>query len=230
MTAEPIRVLVVEDDPIASAAHAAYVRRVPGFIVVGTAATGADALRQLAHGPAADLVLLDLNLPDMSGMEVCRAIRAAGRRTDVIAVTSARDLAMVRAAVNQGVLQYLLKPFVFATLRERLERYAGYRTELAGAGQTVAGQQQVDRLLSGPRTPAENRLPKGLSPQSLEAMITLLRTAPQPRSASEAAQEVGMSRVSARRYLEYLCDVGMAGRSSRYGGTGRPEIEYTWRS
>jgi response regulator of citrate/malate metabolism len=229
MTADPIRVLVVEDDPITLAAHAAYVHRVPGFVVTGSAATGTEALRLLAHGGRTDLVLLDLNLPDIPGMEVCRAIRAAGRRTDVIAVTSARDLASVRIAVSQGVLQYLLKPFVFAMLRERLEKYAEYRTELATAGATVAGQQQVDRLLSGARSGAENRLPKGLSPQSIEAMITGLQAATDPLSASEAAERVGMSRVSARRYLEYLCDTGMAGRTSRYGTPGRPEIQYTWR-
>ena len=221
-----IRVLVVDDDPIAITAHAAYVRRVPGFEVAGTAATGGEALRRLAHG-GIDLVLLDLNLPDIPGMEVCRAIRAAGRRIDVIAVTSARDLASVRIAVSQGVLQYVLKPFVFATLRERLEKYASYRTELAQAGLTVAGQHQVDRLLAGVRTGAENRLPKGLSPQSLETMITRLKASPDPLSANEAAERVGMSRVSARRYLEYLCEVGMAARSSRYGSAGRPEIEYS---
>jgi response regulator of citrate/malate metabolism len=224
-----IRVLVVDDDPIALTAHAAYVRRVPGFEVAGTAATGSEALRRLAHGGSIDLVLLDLNLPDIPGMEVCRAIRAAGRRTDVIAVTSARDLASVRIAVSQGVLQYVLKPFVFATLRERLEKYAGYRAELAEAGPTVAGQQQVDRLLTGARSGAEARLPKGLSPQSLESMITRLRAAGDPLSASEAAEQLGMSRVSARRYLEYLCDTGLAARTSRYGTPGRPEIQYTWR-
>jgi response regulator of citrate/malate metabolism len=227
MTGAEIRVLVVEDDPIASAAHTAYVGRVPGFAVVGAVATGTDALRHLAHC-GTDLVLLDLNLPDLPGLEVCRAIRAADRRVDVIAVTSARDLATVRSAVNQGVLQYLLKPFVFSTLRERLERYACYREELNLTGGTVAGQQQVDRLLAGLRTPREGRLPKGMSPESLEAMIARLRSAG-ALSASEAAEPLGMSRVSARRYLEYLCDVGLATRTSRYGSPGRPEIEYAWR-
>jgi response regulator of citrate/malate metabolism len=227
----PIRVLVVEDDPIAAQAHAAYVARVPGFTVVATVMTGTDALRHLSH-PGTDLVLLDLNLPDMHGMDVCRALRASGRRTDVIAVTSARDLAMVRTAVNQGVVQYLLKPFVFATLRERLERYAAYRQELNRDAGTVAGQHEVDRLLGGPgglRTPAEDRLPKGMSRGSLESTMARLRTAATPQSAAELAGHVGMSRVSARRYLEYLCDVGLATRTSRYGGTGRPEIEYSWR-
>jgi response regulator of citrate/malate metabolism len=231
MSPEPIRVLVVEDDPITARAHAAYVTRVPGFTVVATVMTGTDALRHLSH-PGTDLVLLDLNLPDMHGMDVCRAIRAAGRRTDVIAVTSARDLAMVRTAVSQGVVQYLLKPFVFATLRERLERYAAYRQELHRDAGTVAGQHEVDRLLGGPgglRTPAEDRLPKGMSRDSLETTIARLQAAPAALSAAEAAGQVGMSRVSARRYLEYLCDVGLATRTSRYGGTGRPEIEYSWR-
>ena len=231
MSRESIRVLVVEDDPITAQAHAAYVARVPGFTVVATVMTGTDALRHLSH-PGTDLVLLDLNLPDMHGMEVCRAIRAAGRRTDVIAVTSARDLAMVRTAVSQGVLQYLLKPFVFATLRERLERYAAYRLELNRDAGTVAGQHEVDRLLGGPgglRAPVEDRLPKGMSRDSLETTIARLRAATTAISAAEAAGQAGMSRVSARRYLEYLCDVGLASRTSRYGGTGRPEIEYTWR-
>jgi response regulator of citrate/malate metabolism len=228
MNRGPIRVLVVEDDPITAQAHAAYVARVPGFTVVATVMTGTDALRHLSH-PGTDLVLLDLNLPDMHGMEVCRAIRAAGRRTDVIAVTSARDLAMVRTAVSQGVLQYLLKPFVFATLRERLERYAAYRLELNRDAATVAGQHEVDRLLGGLRAPAEDRLPKGMSRDSLETTIARLRAATTAISAAEAAVQAGMSRVSARRYLEYLCDVGLATRTSRYGGTGRPEIEYTWR-
>lgn len=230
MTADPIRVLVVEDDPITARAHAAYVTRVPGFTVVATAMTGTDALRHLSHR-GTDLVLLDLNLPDMSGTDVCRAIRAAGRPTDVIAVTSVRDLATVRSAVGAGVLQYLLKPFVFATLRDRLERYAVFRQELRGAG-TVAGQHEVDRLLGGPggRSPAEDRLPKGMSRESLEAVISALRTAPAPLSAAEAGAGVGMSRVSARRYLEHLCDTGLATRTSRYGHAGRPEIEYTWKS
>ncbi len=231
MSAAAIRVLVVEDDPITAQAHAAYVARVPGFVVVAIAMTGTDALRQLSR-PGTDLVLLDLNLPDMHGMEVCRAIRAAGRRTDVIAVTSARDLAMVRTAVNHGVVQYLLKPFVFATLRERLERYAAYRQDLNRDTGTVTDQHEVDRLLGGPgglRTPAEDRLPKGMSRDSLESTITRLRAAVTPQSAAELAGQVGMSRVSARRYLEYLCGVGLATRTSRYGGTGRPEIEYSWR-
>ncbi len=228
MTAPPIRVLVVEDEPIAAAAHAAYVRRVPGFEVVGIAATGAEALHHLTQGQV-DLTLLDLNLPDMPGLEVCRAGRAGGRLVDVIAVTSARDLAMVRRAVNQGVLQYLLKPFVFATLRDRLQQYQKYRDELLRSGALATGQQQVDQLFTGARSVTGTHLPKGMSSLSLEALITELRATPDALSATEAGERIGLSRVSARRYLEYLCEVGMATRASRYAGSGRPEIEYALR-
>ena len=118
MTDAAIRVLVVEDDPVAADAHALYVDRVPGFTAVGKARTAAEA-RRLLHRTPVDLILLDLYLPDGHGLELARSLRAAGHRTDVIAVTSARDLAVVREGVSLGVVQYVLKPFAFATLRDR---------------------------------------------------------------------------------------------------------------
>lgn len=121
-----IRVLVVEDEPLIAEAHKAYVERLPGFTVAGVVHTAQDAMAALRGAPV-DLVLLDLNLPDRHGLDVCRALRAAGSGTDVLAVTSARDLAMVRAAVALGVTHYLLKPFTFAAFRDKLERYAQYR-------------------------------------------------------------------------------------------------------
>ncbi|GFJ88100.1 response regulator [Phytohabitans rumicis] len=96
-----IRVLVVEDEPLIAEAHRAYTERVTGFSVVGVAHTARDAMAVL-RGEPVDLVLLDLNLPDKHGLDVCRALRAAGSGTDVLAVTSARDIAMVRAAVALG--------------------------------------------------------------------------------------------------------------------------------
>ncbi|MDT5024844.1 MAG: hypothetical protein QOE61_1270, partial [Micromonosporaceae bacterium] len=163
-----IRVLVVEDEPIAADAHAVYVNRVAGFAVAGQVGTAAEALRQLEKGDV-DLVLLDMNLPDRHGLDVVRAMRAAGHHADVIAVTSARDLAVVRAAVSQGIVQYLLKPFVFATLRDKLERYQEYRSQLSGSG-PLAGQHEVDRLLATLRSPDPGNLPKGMSEESLDAV------------------------------------------------------------
>ena len=118
-----INALIVEDDPVLAQAHRQFATRVPGFTVVGVAHLGAEALRMVATR-AVDVLLLDVNLPDVNGIELCRALRARGNQVDVIAVTSARDLATVRAAVSLGVVQYLVKPFSFATFQEKLQAYA----------------------------------------------------------------------------------------------------------
>ena len=221
-----IRTLVVEDDPVAAAAHVAYVERVRGFDVAASAASGADALRALATTPV-DLVLLDVHLPDTNGLEVLRRMRAAGHTTDVIMVTRARDLAVVQAAVAFGATQYLVKPFTFSAVRRKLEGYLEYRERL-GAGPVVA-QDDVDDLFGRLRAPAEaGGLPKGVNRESLDAVRAALEAA-EGCTAAEVADVIGASRVTARRYLEYLVETGLAERTARYGPTGRPQTEYRWR-
>ncbi|MER5279759.1 response regulator [Streptomyces sp. NPDC002809] len=218
-----IRVLVVEDDPVAADAHQLYVDRVPGFSVAAVAHTRAEAVRALDRVPV-DLLLLDLYLPDGHGLQLLRALRAAGHAADVIAVTSARDLAVVREGVSLGVVQYVLKPFTFATLRDRLVRYAEFRSTAGEA----SGQDEVDRALATLRTPQPARLPKGLSSPTLEAVTRVLRAAPDGVTAAAAGLELGISRITARRYLEHLVTAGRAVRSPQYGQIGRPELHYRW--
>ncbi|MBQ0884891.1 response regulator [Streptomyces sp. RM72] len=221
--AQPIRVLVVEDDPVAADAHVMYVGRVPGFTAVGKAHTGAEARRMLDRTPV-DLLLLDLHLPDVHGLQLARSLRAAGHHTDVIAVTSARDLTMVREGVSLGVVQYVLKPFTFPTLRDRLVRYAEFRSTAGEA----SGQDEVDRALATLRAPGPAALPKGLSGPTLERVTGALRGATEGLTAAGVAEAVGISRITARRYLEHLVDAGRAGRSPQYGQVGRPELVYRW--
>ena len=224
-----LQVLVVEDEPVAAQAHTAYVARVEGFEVVRTVGTGAAALQALRSTPV-DVVLLDMNLPDGHGLDVIRRMRAAGHSADVIAVTSARDLEVVRGAVSLGVVQYLLKPFVFATLRDRLEAYLGYRRQLPSSAR-VDTQAEVDEVLAGARPSPRTSVPKGMGEELLSRVTRAVRDAGPGRglSASELGEAVGVSRVTARRYAEYLCDSRLVLRSSRYAGQGRPEVEYRWR-
>jgi len=196
---------------------------VPGFAVAGVAHTVAEARRAL--GPEVDLLLLDQYLPDGAGLDLCRTLRASGRLVDVIMVTSARDLAVVRAAVSSGVVQYLLKPFTFATLRDKLERYASFRRGVEGTG--AADQTDVDRLLATLRG-TDSALPKGMSGPTLDTVVAALRQSADGLSAGAAGDLLGLSRVTARRYLEYLADNGLADRQPRYGQVGRPELCYQW--
>ena len=224
--AHDLRVLIVEDEPIAAEAHTAYVGRVDGFVPVATVGTSQAALKAL-QDKQIDVVLLDMNLPDRHGLDVVRAMRAAGHRADVIAVTSARDLDVVRAAVSLGVVQYVLKPFVFATLRERLLAYRAYRDH-HGHGQEVSTQAEVDEVFAGARSGGETHLPKGMGEELLTRVSRTLRDADGGRSASELGEALGVSRVTARRYAEYLCETKVVVRRSRYAGAGRPEVEYLW--
>lgn len=221
-----IRALIVEDDPVLAEAHSAFTLRVPGFTVAGVAHLGTEALRMLATQPA-DLLLLDVNLPDMSGIELCRTLRARGNEVDVIAVTSARDLATVRAAVSLGVVQYLLKPFSFACFRDKLTAYAEYRRHSAQAPEVLA-QDDVDRAFAALReTGGGQHLPKGLTEATLTAVVALLRCREQV-TAAETAVAVGMSVQTSRRYLGYLVAQRLSSTAPTYGGPGRPEQVYRW--
>ncbi|MBF9068663.1 response regulator [Streptacidiphilus fuscans] len=226
-----IDVLVVEDDPVAAGAHARYVERAPGFRCAGVAHSVAEALRFLERGRGTDapvtLMLLDLYLPDGHGLELVRGIRAAGHGADIIAVTSARDLATVRRAVSIGVVQYLLKPFAAATLQDRLARYARYRASLERGGEAL-GQDEVDQAFAELRSPRGTTLPKGLTTPTLEAVASVIRAADAGLSAAAVGTAAGVSRITARRYLEHLVETGRARREPQYGQVGRPELVYRW--
>ena len=188
-------------------------------MVVATVGTSQAALKAL-QDKEIDVVLLDMNLPDRHGLDVVRAMRAAGHRADVIAVTSARDLDVVRAAVSLGIVQYVLKPFVFATLRERLLAYRAYRDQLTAA----AGGRHPGRGRRGLRRGAQWRrvaLPKGMGEELLARVSAAAARVPTAgcRRASSARRS-GVSRVTARRYAEYLCETRVAVRRSRYAGAG----------
>jgi response regulator of citrate/malate metabolism len=225
-----IRTLVVEDDPLAAEAHASYLKRLDGFEVVGIAGTASGALSAIRASTAEspiDLVLLDMNLPDGHGVELARRLRAAGIAVDIIAITAVRDIDVVHTAMSVGIVQYLIKPFAFATFAAKLETYRDYRRRLQGASST-ATQTDVDRMLAALRSPTDVPLPKGLSAPTLQSVIEHLRGADRALSAAELSEPLRLSRVTARRYLEHLADTGQISRAPRYGTPGRPELEYRW--
>jgi response regulator of citrate/malate metabolism len=220
-----ITVLIVDDDFMVARIHRGFVDRVDGFEVVGTANTGSQALAAIA-ALQPDLVLLDLYLPDIFGLDLIAQLRAVKPDCDILVITAAREAEAVRGAVRQGVVNYLLKPFGFEDLRSRLEEYARRR---ASVPDTVTSQADVDRVLARIRPGAASRLPKGLSQETADLVAAAVRGADTNLSAAECAEKVGISRVSARRYLEYFCTSGLVDVALRYGTTGRPERRYHWR-
>ncbi|MEU2525180.1 MULTISPECIES: response regulator [Streptomyces] len=226
------KVLVVDDDFMVAKLHSRYVSAVDGFTVVGVAHTGAEALRA-ARRLRPDLVLLDIFLPDMDGIQVLRELRAAeeregdGRSADALFITAARDAGVVRAALRAGAQHYLIKPFHRSALQQQLQHVASLRNRLDALDEArrEARQEDVDRIF-GTRPPGSRELPKGLAARTAELVERVLRDHPAGLSASECAAAGALSRVSARRYLEYFAETGRAEVSLRYGGTGRPERRY----
>jgi response regulator of citrate/malate metabolism len=173
-------------------------------------------------------VLLDLGLPDASGIALASGLSGLRPAPDIIAITSERDLEMVRAAVSHGALSYLLKPFTFAAFRDRLERYRRYRRALP-AGTDAASQAEVDRALAEMRFGTEKSVtPKGIAPATTDEIARAVRDSASGLTADQVARQVGVSRVTAWRYLERLADDGIVGRRIDYGKAGRPKTRYQW--
>ncbi|MGW2560258.1 response regulator [Streptomyces sp. NPDC001514] len=220
--------LVVDDDFMVAKLHSRYVSATAGFAVAGVAHSGAEALRA-ADRLRPDLVLLDIYLPDMDGISVLRELRAAEERdgdrqpADVLFITAARDAGTVRSALRAGALHYLIKPFNQAALQEQLRHVASLRARLDDLDE--ARQEDVDQLF-GTRPPGSRELPKGLAPHTADLVDRILRAHPEGLSATQCAEAGSLSRVSARRYLEYFAETGRAEVTLRYGGTGRPERRY----
>jgi response regulator of citrate/malate metabolism len=219
-----IRTLVVDDDFRVASIHAAYVEKIPGFSVVGEVHSAKSLVNSL--GPLRpDLILLDLYLPDQHGLEVLKRLRqprSGAENVDVIVITAASDAASVRSAMQYGAIGYLLKPFGFPALQEKLVAYQAMRRQLSSLQR--ADQTSVDRvysLMSGAPRPA----PKS---HTLEAVEELLANDRTWLSASEVAAKLGTSRVTAQRYLTKLEASGRVAMSLRYGSAGRPEHRYRY--
>jgi response regulator of citrate/malate metabolism len=228
-----ISVLIVEDEPLIAEAHRTYLGRLADFSVAGVAHTARDAMRAASEAAASDapidLVLLDIGLPDANGIALASAMSGLRPAPDIIAITSERDLEMVRAAVGHGALAYLLKPFTFAAFRDRMERYRRYREALP-AGTDAASQAEVDRALAEMRAGTDRAAaPKGAAPGTNDEIARAVRDSADGITADEVAKQVGVSRVTAWRYLERLADEGTVTRQTDYGKAGRPKTRYQWR-
>lgn len=224
-----LRTLIVDDDFAVVAMHRRFVDGLEGFETTATAATGEEVV-PIVQEQDIDLVLLDVHLPDISGLEVLARLRAAGfHATGVIMITAASEQETVKRALGQGVADYLVKPFSKDQLYDRLRRFRSTLAAQSTAGEETLSQAEVDTLLGrAAETPEPSSLPKGLSGPTFQLVSKTLRESGADMAASEVSAICGISRVSSRRYLEYLVSCGLAELRPRYGSTGRPEHRYHW--
>ncbi|HYF94833.1 MAG TPA: response regulator [Symbiobacteriaceae bacterium] len=237
------RVVIIEDDPMVTEVNRTYVEASGPFRVIGTARNGEDGVRITAE-LVPDLVILDVYMPDLDGVQVLKELRRRELPVDVIMVTAAQDAETVQDVLRAGAVDYIIKPFKFERIKSTLQAYARMHGDLAGS-QKVS-QEQLDRLAPGlgaaapgpvpeaqpapaPAPAGAEALPKGLTDWTLRQVMLHLVHQERPLSASEVADGIGLARVTVRRYLDYLVHRGQLRVEQHYVGVGRPVYRYTTR-
>lgn len=219
-----IKTLVVDDDFRVAGIHAARVARVDGFECVGQVTSAASA-REAITRLSPDLLLLDVHLPDEDGLSLLRSLQAAGTQVDCIIVTAAQDLATVKSAMSSGAVYYLVKPFTFDRLRTQLEAYRKWRQELDSV--STANQATVDSLYNARSAGVRASAPGPRLQPTMQKALDAVRAAGAPIGAAEIADQLGVSRPTAQRYLSALERKGLLLLDLTYGATGRPLNSYS---
>jgi two-component system response regulator DctR len=215
------RVLIVEDSPEVASLHRRLVDAIPEFRTVAVAADGVAAFRAV-EAARPDVAIVDLTMPGGDGLTFLRRVRAELLALEVIVVTASRDATTVRETLHLGVVDYLVKPFAPERLRHSL---AAFARRARGLRRGQLAQAEVDLVQASGAT-GLHRLPKGLKRATLAAVRGALEASDASLSADEVGQRVGLARVTARRYLEYLEVVGAARIERECNGPGRPRNRY----
>lgn len=228
---EPIRVLIIEDDPAIAQVNKQFVEKVAGYEVVGIA-TRHEEVRVLWPLLRPHLILLDIYFPDTNGLQMLKEIRSQDSSVDVIMITAAKEVDALREALSGGVFDYIVKPILFPRFQETLLRYRKMRGQLEKLkGKEGFTQDDIDALLMG----GGNRgyggerwnLPKGIDALTLDKVLAGFSGAEdRGYTADEIGRRCGISRTTARRYLEYLVSLGEVKAALEYGTVGRPERLY----
>lgn len=213
------QVVIVEDDPMVSLLNKTFTEKDPRFEVIQTFPEGRSALEWLSCHPA-DLLILDVYMPLLTGMELLHELRAREVELDVIMVTAANDAKTVDALFKLGVVDYLVKPFTWERFQQALDTFCRHRQAVAGE---AVSQDALDQLFSPSGSSPERPVHKGLQESTLERIRACLRTAPPQGLPSEAlSRQTGLSVVTVRRYMNYLVERGEAVSRVNYDTGGRP--------
>lgn len=219
-----IDVFIVEDDPMVLEVNKSFLEQLSLFTCIGNANTGESALTYMSNNKV-DLVLLDIYLPDMSGVDLLYEIRKANIQTDVIAITAARDAKTVHQLFRLGTIDYLVKPFRFERFKAALENYEKMWDNLQNGN--ALSQADIDAWNEQYRASHQQSLPKGLSDTTLKQIFLALSKQTSPITSGDLAKSLGLARVTVRRYLEYLESEGQIKVELEYGSIGRPTHYYS---
>lgn len=228
---EAIKILLVEDDPMVREVNRQFIERMEGFEIVGTAANGIIGFQKIKELKP-DVVLMDIFMPEQDGLETLRQIRGEMINVDVISVTAANDMPTIQNILHLGVYDYIMKPFTFERMQQTLENYRQYKKKTESTEDIT--QQELDALIRKGKVEEkveilpklELELPKGFNRSTLDKVLTYLKQCQDGASADEVAASIGVARVTARRYLDFMEKRQLIKVDVQYGSVGRPVNQY----
>ncbi len=221
-----LTVVVAEDDQKIADIQCRFIEKIAGFEVVGVGNTIAES-EEIIDVFQPDLVLLDVYFPDGNGIDLLWKIRRQYKNTDVICITSAKEVETLQNAVRGGVFDYILKPMTFGRLQSTMSSYLAHRSKLSDI--TELDQSNVDNIIrpAGDTHKTEERIPKSIDPLTLEKVTEEVgKLKGEGVNAEDMGARVGIGRTTARRYLEFLVSKGTVKPNLVYGSVGRPERLY----
>lgn len=227
-----IKVLLIEDDPMVREVNRQFIERVEGFEIIAMAGNGLDGIEKIKMLQP-DLVLMDIYMPELDGMETLRNIRQNNLNVDVITVTAANDLHTIQKMLHLGLFDYIMKPFTFERMEQTLIKYRTYKEQMLE--REVLTQQEFDLIMQNRQTDTiqtsqkqqnDQEMPKGFNRATLEKVLNFLKESKNGASADEVAVGIGVARVTARRYLDFMEKRNLIKVDIQYGSIGRPINQY----
>jgi response regulator of citrate/malate metabolism len=216
-----LRVLVVDDDFMIAKLHGKFISTQKGYHLVGTAHSYEEAMKMIEKVEP-DLLLLDVYMPDHSGIELLRTIRLQNRHCDVILITAAKELEVVEDGFRFGIIDYLIKPFDLIQLQNSLKKYLKFKLRLSHSNEIDQGAIENFKKLRISESPTHSQIQKGIDLRTLEKITKCLTVAANPLRADQIAKLAGVSLSTTRTYLSYLVEEQDLIEEQQYGTVGRP--------
>ena len=215
--------MIVEDDPMVAMINEQFVNRCGDFSVTHRCSNGEDALAILGSAPV-DLVIMDVYMPRLDGIETLKKIREKDIPVSVIMVTAANDNSTVEEAVRLGAIDYLVKPFTFDRFKQALEKFRSGK-QVLDADRTL-DQKNIDILMGNATTVRQEQEPKGIQDKTRERLMDCLAVSGEWLTGEEISEKTELSVVTVRKYMNYLVDTGEVHGRMHYETGGRPSMLY----
>ena len=224
-----IKVLIVETDPMVRDINEKFLRNIKGYSLLKSV-NNIEEAKELITGKKVDLILLDLLFPQGCGLELVKWIRSNEIKCDIILITADKSIESVEDAFRYGVVDYIIKPYKYKRFVESMNQYKARKSSFKNFKD--AEQEIIDEIaLMGKMIVSKGHCSddssKNVNEHTYNRFLdTIASTCGESFTAQEVAQKIGISRITARRYLEYLEKEQKVIIELEYGSVGRPKNKY----